>query len=137
MEKEYNIYTLTCPTTNNIFYVGRTNGKLKNRLTGHLKDNVNREKKKVINEILEKDKLPIIESIDVCTKSDVYKLEIFWINLIKTWGFNLTNLVHINRSYHNSKLYLKRKTEYVQLVSNRPSESHVYRSINKTWYLKK
>ncbi len=96
-----NIYTLTNPLNNEVFYVGRCISKLQTRLCGHIKDakigGVFIKKSKVINEILSNGLLPIIEPIEtiVCTCKEDEKianiLEQYWINQFCCWGFNLTN----------------------------------------------
>lgn len=96
----YKIYTLSCPFTNNIFYVGKTKRSLEVRLKQHISDFNNVPKKKHIDKILLKGGTPIIEEIDICSESDSNNIERFWISILRTWGFNLSNY-SMNKSTTN------------------------------------
>lgn len=87
------IYTLEHPITNEIVYVGKTITSLSNRLSGHMIDS-KRYNRKISNWIkkLSKENLkPIIKELDICDEKDSSKLEIFYIQMFKSWGFNLKN----------------------------------------------
>lgn len=87
------IYTLSCPDTGSIRYVGKTIKNLKDRLWVHI--SVSKTKRthrdKWINSIIQKGKKPIIELLDECGEEDWVIYEMYWIAQIKGWGFNLTN----------------------------------------------
>lgn len=86
------IYTLTCPISKEILYIGKTIN-LKERLCGHYKEKRNNKRKidwikKLRNENLK----PIMEVLDEINLSDWTFWEKYWISQFKTWGFNLFNV---------------------------------------------
>lgn len=92
MKKCY-IYTLAHPITNEVVYVGKTITSLSNRLSGHIVDS-RRYNRKICNWIkkLSNENLkPIIEELDICDEKDSSQIEIFYIQMFKSWGFNLKN----------------------------------------------
>ena len=90
------IYTLSCPTTNEIRYVGKSND-VKNRVKQHIyrvkKLNEYIHDKDIwINELTCKGLKPKIEILDEVLLSEWDYWERFWILIIMSWGFNLTNI---------------------------------------------
>jgi len=87
------IYTLS-DKNGVVRYVGKTNTPRK-RLHDHIKESLNfkipSHKKNWIKSLLEKDERPIIEVIDEVPESEWPFWEQYWIDQIKSWGFNLTN----------------------------------------------
>lgn len=97
MERTYKIYVLKDPETLEVKYVGITTKTLKERLRGHLKETKdtrkkNYHKKAWINNLIEKDLLPTIELLEVCTADNWEEREIFHIANFKELGCNLTNI---------------------------------------------
>lgn len=87
------IYTLSHPVSNRIVYIGKTIQTLEYRLTCHLTDS-RRHNRRVctwIRKLTKQELLPVIEEIDRCSDEDGCKLEIFYIELFKSWGFELKN----------------------------------------------
>lgn len=93
MEKIY-IYTLSDPFTNEIRYVGKTND-INKRLVDHCKKcnlKNNSYKNNWIELLLSKNKKPKIEILDEVFDDEWQFLEKYWIEQLKQWGFNLTNM---------------------------------------------
>ena len=91
------IYSLACPYTKKIKYVGKTIKPLHQRLNSHNTDanaRVSRWAKKLFN----RKKKPIIEIIDSVNRSEVNYWERYWIHQFMAWGFNLLNFTHTNVS---------------------------------------
>lgn len=89
MKKTF-IYTLSDPITEEVRYVGKANN-IKNRYNGHLIDKSFTYKANWIKSLLNKGLKPEIEIIDEVLESEWKYWEVFYINLYKSWGFNLTN----------------------------------------------
>ena len=98
---ETKIYTLSSSKSPNIIrYVGKTNGSLKKRLSGHITlAKINSEKKyghnytsNWINKELGSGNYIIIEELDLTIQDNWEYLERYWISQFKSWGFKLTNL---------------------------------------------
>lgn len=87
------IYTLTCPTSNQIRYVGKTIETLQKRLNRHISYSKREKTYKAnwINSLLKINKEPIIEIIDECSITNWEVMEQYWISQFKAWGYNLTN----------------------------------------------
>jgi len=91
------IYTLSCPTTGQIKYVGKTIN-LKQRFRDHMKDYRNMNKNKSwIKSLKIRGLSPVMQVIDVCLGEDWRFMEDFWIQILKTWGFDLKNQIHGGR----------------------------------------
>jgi hypothetical protein len=86
------IYTLSCPISKTIRYVGKTKN-LKLRLNEHiLTSNKNKtHKDRWIQKILFLKQKPIIEILDEVNENEWQFWEKFYISLLKSWNFNLTN----------------------------------------------
>lgn len=87
------IYSLSHPINGNIFYVGSTKNKLKVRAC-------KRYKCKTAQEIYSLGLIPIAEQIECCSQDVRRETEIFWIQQMKAWGFNLEN------KHYNNKFFL-------------------------------
>jgi group I intron endonuclease len=78
-----------------IRYVGKTNN-LKKRFIGHLTDaKRSRDKSyrsKWINSLLNENRKPTLDILDIVPDEDWEFWEKYWISQIKTWGFSLVNL---------------------------------------------
>jgi hypothetical protein len=88
------IYTLSDPDTNIVKYVGQTHRKsLKQRLNEHIyKSKISSYKiSNWIKSLAKNNKYPVIELLDEVPENDWVFWEIYWIEQIKTWGFDLKN----------------------------------------------
>jgi len=91
------IYTLVDPTTDQVRYVGITEGTLHNRLLGHLKEAKYRRNSKPnrkhrwINDLLDVGVLPTIILIDEVSLSPEW-WEVWWIEYLTSLGVNLLNI---------------------------------------------
>ena len=99
----YTIYSLIDPTTGKAFYIGKTNKKLRDRLSVHLCQAKAQYQKtwKVLNRIrslLEDGQVPIIEKVDSAdTIAECRFLERFYINFNIATGNKLENTYLINK----------------------------------------
>lgn len=90
------IYTLSDSETNEIKYVGKTKQSLYLRYIDHISFSNHRIKlnyplKNWIKHLLNNNKYPIIEIVDIVNKDEWEKEEIFYIDYFKYLGFNLKN----------------------------------------------
>lgn len=88
------IYTINCPITNEIKYVGKTKQKLKTRLSQHI-NNTKRYNTKLctwLKSIRNKNEYPIILEIDSAEDNEYANiLEILYIGLFRSWNIDLKN----------------------------------------------
>jgi hypothetical protein len=83
------VYTLADPRTDEIRYVGKT-VNLKNRYADHLRCNGTLHVHNWIKQLRNLELKPKIEVLEECN-SDWQLAEIYWIEQLRQWGFNLTN----------------------------------------------
>ena len=111
------IYTLSHPITKKVVYVGKTINTLETRLYGHIGDSKRHSRKicKWISKLTSEGLIPLIEELDSSSEEDLARLEIFYIELFKTWGFDLKNhtdggegLIGFNHS-EKSKLLMSKE----------------------------
>lgn len=126
--KEYIIYTLKNPFTNEVFYVGKTSDGLAIRLRGHLSDRENNKPKAAyIRSIVEKGATPIIEAIEVidgiCAIDKHYAghREIHWIRHYLSIGANLYNISCISQHAKNYQY-----ERYLQDIKDRKLDLSYY-----------
>lgn len=88
------IYSLNCPFTNQIKYVGKTKNTLISRLSAHLSysDN-NFEKRLWIKSLLEKNTKPTINLLEITDESNWKKRERYWIEHFISSGIILLNKI--------------------------------------------
>lgn len=86
------IYSLSCPRTGEIRYVGKAND-VAARYKSHLKLAATERtaKSKWVKSLLERGEAPLIEVIDEVPLSDWSFWEQYWIQVIDGWGFRLLN----------------------------------------------
>ena len=88
---KYYIYTLNCPTTKEIRYVGKSSNPSK-RLAQHLSDKSKSHKASWIKSLLNKNQIPVINIIgEFNDEKECYKAEITFIEKFKSDGADLTN----------------------------------------------
>lgn len=98
------IYYLRNPLDYEIFYVGKTEQGIKYRLGGHISDKHNESKYKLIREIIDAGKRPMIipiEEIHIRTNYDRYWYDIreyYWIKYYLEYGWNLLNIELYNQT---------------------------------------
>lgn len=111
------IYTLSHPISKKIVYIGKTINTLETRLYGHIGDSKRHNRKicKWISKLTSEGLIPLIEELDSSSEEDLARLEIFYIELFKVWGFDLKNhtdggegLIGFNHS-EKSKLLMSNK----------------------------
>lgn len=87
------IYSLSDPRTNEIRYVGKSDN-LNLRLIEHVRKHKYSitHKNNWIKSLLNKNLTPNIDILDIVPITEWGFWETHWINLIKAWGFNLTNI---------------------------------------------
>lgn len=92
----WRFYTLTCPITREVKYVGITSGSLQKRLREHLNDKDYKEMAQWIDWLHSQGQLPIIEQIDFIngTRKQAEHRESGWVYKYIRAGHNL-----INRDY--------------------------------------
>lgn len=90
------IYTLECPITNQVRYVGKTKQKLIDRWYAHCSSYRLNETKSYkntwIKSLIKKNLKPIIKLLDITTEENWQECEQYWISQFKAWGFNLVNM---------------------------------------------
>lgn len=72
------IYSLNCPITNEIRYIGKTTINPKKRFNNHLKSKEKSKKAIWIKELLSKNLIPILKEIEYCDNSIWKEREIFY-----------------------------------------------------------
>ena len=87
------IYTLSDPITNEIRYVGKSDNPI-NRLKEHIRKAKysHTHKNHWILSLIKNNQIPILETIDIININECGFWEQYWIDMFKTWGFNLTNI---------------------------------------------
>lgn len=87
------IYTLSCPLTKEVRYVGKTERDLKVRYKQHLYHHKrdNSKRRKWVKSLLDIGLLPIIEPIDCVDIEEGNFYEQYWIAQFRAWGFSLVN----------------------------------------------
>jgi len=89
------IYSLSDPISNEIRYVGKSDNP-NQRLVEHIrkcKYSIT-HKNNWIKSLLNRNLKPIVEILDIVSVNDCGFWENYWINTIKTWGFDLTNIAN-------------------------------------------
>lgn len=86
------IYTLSCPLSNDIRYVGKSDN-IKNRIRDHLSKSkkLKTHKDKWICSLNKNHSKPKLEILDIVDKNEWKFWEQHYISLFKSWGFNLVN----------------------------------------------
>ena len=105
---ELKIYSLVNPLDNMVFYVGKTQSVLSNRLIGHLSEKLslteykNKRKIDIISTLKGKQLKPKIELLEIVYVTDINETcerEIFWINYFKANGHPITNTKLVDGTY--------------------------------------
>lgn len=86
------IYTLCCPLTGEVRYVGKTHFSLTERLAKHLISFENNRRTQWIKSLGSQGMKPIIELVEVVEEGDWVSAEQYWIEQFRQWGFELLNI---------------------------------------------
>jgi hypothetical protein len=73
------IYSLNCPITDEVRYIGKTSISPKKRFNNHLKSREKSKKAIWIKELLSKNLLPVFKEIEYCDNNEWVEKEIFYI----------------------------------------------------------
>jgi len=116
---KYIIYCLKHPDTLKIHYIGCTTTKLSSRLSQHIWDskNKNSTKAKWVKSIINANKIPIIEKLEICD-IDTWRIkEKYWISLYE--GLANTNIggdgIILNRSFDS--VARSSESKYIPILS--------------------
>lgn len=106
------IYTLSCPITSEVRYVGKSDNP-QERLNKH-QNNLNNTKYKTpkwswIKSLRDKGFKPTMQVIDIVPNSEWCFWEQHYISLYKSWGFNLTNMTSGGNGGFSVSLESRRK----------------------------
>lgn len=99
----YTIYTLSHPTTREVFYVGHTSKSLSERLSIHIYDSKRRPTTRFHKYLSALPGRPTIEPIEVVA-SNPLQIEDFWYEQLRHWGFDLKNTNRPKRETHKSSI---------------------------------
>lgn len=104
METHTHIYALTCPDTDQVRYVGKSNNPSK-RLYSHLTDGRLNHRHNWLMSLKLNGKLPKVEILDTVKIEEWPFWERHYISLYKSFGFNLLNRTDGGEgsTYHNQK----------------------------------
>lgn len=86
------IYTLSCPISKEIRYVGITKNTLQKRFSQHLVERRNNKRKSWFSSLKKQGLLPIMELLDEVDDSMWADEEKFYISYFRYLGFNLVNM---------------------------------------------
>lgn len=99
--KIYQTYTLSCPLSGEIKYVGQTCGRVKSRLSSHIKLPASMAMKEWISSLSKKRKKPVIDVVDTAMPEFKSLNEAYWICFFNEFGFNLLNSKRVATHYHS------------------------------------
>jgi len=123
----YKIYTLSCPITKKIKYVGKTKQSIYSRLNSHLTEVGTSSKNVWISDLKNKGLIPIVEVLDEVYNNDLSnEFEYYWILQCRAWGYDLVN----SKQKINKFIHIK-KTKKINQEYKINNNSSVYRSIEK------
>jgi len=117
------IYTLSCPVTNEIRYVGKTSVDPRKRYAQHIYQWRRSKKLTHLNSwIMSLSKCNLKPTMQILDKinGEWEWLEKYWISQLKTWGFNLTNLTEGGEGTTGYKVSEESKLK--RLISLKSSE---------------
>lgn len=90
------IYTISHPFTNEVVYVGCTSNFESRKLSYLRKHEATRPIDFWIENLKLNYILPKIEILSETDSENVFEDEMFWIRMLKSWGFNLLNVFKVN-----------------------------------------
>lgn len=101
---EYKIYSLKDPVSLDVVYIGQTRQPLLNRLSGHIADAKDSNKKNWIDNLKANGLLPIIEVIEFTDEENASIREKHWIGYFQALGARLLNENEYNRLCNVDKM---------------------------------
>lgn len=101
------IYSLSCPISGKVRYVGQTIMPIKDRLISHVSERNNNAKCLWIKELIDNNLIPIIEEIDIVDIYEANNVEMYWINQFNEWGYELLNVRGLNKKQIKTNIYEK------------------------------
>lgn len=123
-----------------IRYVGKTKNNIKKRLYSHIKECKSEKKSHKINwikSLLERGETPKINIIDEVPEKDWEFWEMYWIEQLKQWGFNLTNLTKggfgANGYKHDSISRKKMKKSKLGIKLSESHKNNISKSVKKKY----
>jgi hypothetical protein len=133
--KKVKIYTLTDPRNNEIRYIGKTVGSLKNRLCGHISAAItNKEqnhRSNWIKQLIRIDLLPEIELVEEVEENFWKQTEQYWIAQFKAWNFSLVNMTE-GGDGNNNQIFSKESIEKrAQAIRGVPRPQEVREKISR------
>ena len=132
------IYVLKDPRNNEIRYVGRTSQPLNYRLKAHIGE-ARKHIKHVSNWIRSLTKLnlcPVIEELDSSTWSESAYLEVWYISLIKSWGYKLCNHTEGGEGAVGNIRSTKTKLKHLNSIMSKAKKVYQYKldgTLIKEW----
>ena len=123
------IYTLCCPLTGLVRYVGKTNS-LRLRFFNHIADQKSTPKAKWIQSLIKNGLKPQMEVIEICECGNWKDSEHFWITYLRFMGLSLLNVksgggggrIGMKRSIHQ-----KRNPDQMRLMAIKRWKGHIGR----------
>jgi Uri superfamily endonuclease len=131
------IYGLKNPLTDKVFYIGKTVKSLEQRLSAHLKDDGNEQKRKIIDEMLSQGIKPEIVQIETLNYTTIEEeiaallREEFWIKEYKSKGALLCNVAG-----NGAKFKPKPLSSYIKAHPNKTTPTSIRFDDDKLKYLK-
>jgi predicted DNA-binding protein YlxM (UPF0122 family) len=125
------IYTLSCPISGEIRYVGQTNN-IQRRLSKHITTSHTNPKTHCqcwIKGLIKKGYKPIIEEVTVCNVNEVDGEERFYISMFRYWGFDITNLESGGTNLKEVSEHTKIKIKQILTGRKQSHETKIKRSI--------
>lgn len=123
---KYYIYTLDCPDTNEIRYVGKT-ANPKKRYYEHCYEKTKTYKNNWLKSLLKNNKKPLLSIIDEYdSEEECYKAEIYWIAQFKQWGFKLTNITDGGEGYTTNVHNIQGENSPKSKISNETAKKIIY-----------
>ena len=113
----YSVYTITCPISKEVVYIGLTKLNLNVRLKQHMFGTGTVYKKNWTNRCKKLGLYPTIDILDYSnSKMPPLKLELFWIHQFHQWGFILFNEDFIDNRYVKTKSILKERNIFMNRI---------------------
>lgn len=99
------IYTMRCPVSNEIIYVGSTILSLRLRFGNHMSE-CKKGESKIHKHIRDTGIVPVVELVEevhVSRESELRVIESYWIDQFRQWGFGIKNSMNNNPINFNKK----------------------------------
>lgn len=124
--KEYKIYSLNDPITNEVRYVGKTVSALYKRLSSHYRDKKKSYKTNWIKSLKKLKLKPTINLIEICKEKNWQDREKFWIKYYRS-KVKLTNLLEggqgLPKGYKHSEETIKK----IQIAAQKNTKGRFYK----------